>query len=88
MKPVYIKIDEYGNRSYYSDAAMTILHRTDGPAIERAEGSQAWLVHGKLHRTDGPACEYASGSKDWYLNGQRLSEAKFLTATAPRWYLR
>jgi hypothetical protein len=46
------------------------LHRTDGPAIEYANGHKSWCLNGKLHRTDGPAIEWADGSKTWYLDGQ------------------
>ena len=70
MKPVYIKIDEYGDRYYYSDAAMKTYHRTDGPAYEGANGTKEWYLNGLRHRTDGPAIEFASGSKEWYLNGK------------------
>ena len=81
MKPVYIKIDKYGDRFYYSDAAMKTLHRTDGPAIEHASGTKAWYLNGLRHRTDGPACEYADGTKSWWLNGQRMPIGEFLDAT-------
>ena len=49
------------------------LHRTDGPAIERADGSKMWCLNGNLHRTDGPAYEGANGSKEWFLNGNEVS---------------
>jgi len=65
----YIWIDEDGNKRYYKDKAMTIYHRTDGPAGEYATGSKSWYVNGKLHRLDGPAFEWADGSKSWYVNG-------------------
>ena len=71
MKPVYIKINKYGTRRYYSDAAMKTLHRTDGPAGEYADGTKAWYLNGVPHRTDGPAIEYPDGTKEWYLNGVR-----------------
>ena len=45
-------------------------HRTDGPAVEYADGSKEWYLNGDLHRTDGYAVEYVSGSKLWYLNGK------------------
>ena len=47
-------------------------HRTDGPAIEYADGSKEWYMNGQRHRTenDGPAAEYTNGSKEWYINGQ------------------
>ena len=46
------------------------LHRTDGPAIERADGSKFWYVDNKLHHTDGPAIYYYDGTKAWYVNGK------------------
>ena len=47
------------------------LHRTDGPAIEWADGSRAWWINGKRHRTDGPAHEGANGTREWWINGKR-----------------
>lgn len=48
------------------------LHRLDGPASERADGSRTWYVHGRRHRTDGPArirgCDYS-----WYVHGRRIA---------------
>ena len=66
----YIKINEYGTKHYYSDAAMKILHRIDGPAIEFADGYKAWHVNDKLHRLDGPAVELSSGYKEWWVDGK------------------
>ena len=40
MKAQYIKIDDKGNKSYYSDKKMSKLHRVDGPAIEYANGNK------------------------------------------------
>ena len=71
MNPVYIKIDEYGSRYYYSDVSMKTLHRTDGPAIEYWSGTKTWYVNDQIHRTDGPAVEHPHGSKEWWLNDQR-----------------
>jgi len=48
------------------------LHRTDGPAIEDADGDKRWYLNGKLHRTDGPAIEYSNGNKEWHLNGEQV----------------
>jgi hypothetical protein len=55
---------------YYSDRRMTVLHREDGPAVERANGYKEWYLNGKFHREDGPAIEWADGYKEWYLNGK------------------
>jgi len=46
MTPVYIIINEYGNKHYYKDKAMTIRHREDGPAVELADGCKAWFIDG------------------------------------------
>ena len=46
------------------------LHREDGPAAEKADGTKWWYVNGKLHREDGPAIEEAIGSKYWYVDGK------------------
>jgi hypothetical protein len=82
MTPVYIIIGKYGNKHYYKDKAMTILHREDGPAVELAGGHKEWYVNGKRHREDGPAVEYADGHKAWFIDGVSLSEQEFLLKTA------
>ena len=46
-------------------------HRTDGPAVEHADGSKLWFVNGELHRTDGPAVEHADGGNLWYVNDKQ-----------------
>ncbi|MBF0572116.1 MAG: hypothetical protein HQL12_09660, partial [Candidatus Omnitrophica bacterium] len=65
------------NRYYYSDGSILdhrnhekVLHRTDGPAIEYANGNKYWYLQSRYHRTDGPAVELANGDKWWYLHGQ------------------
>ena len=73
-KEQFIHIDEYGNKHYFSDREMKILHREDGPAIEDAGGYKAWYLDDKRHREDGPAIEYATGDKKWFINGKRHRE--------------
>ena len=70
MQEQYIYIDKYVSKIFYKDREMKIYHRTDGPAIEYADGGKQWYVDGKRHRTDGPAIEYANGSKLWYVDGK------------------
>lgn len=60
---------ENGNKVWRNEHGKR--HRTDGPAVEWADGDKAWYLNGKLHRTDGPAVEGADGGKWWYLNGKR-----------------
>ena len=75
MKPQYIEIDKDGNKFYYSNKAMTISHREDGPAYEYVTtGLNIWYLNGKCHREDGPACEYSNGNKLWYLSGENITE--------------
>ena len=47
------------------------LHCTDGPAIERLNGTKEWYLKDQRHRTDGPAIERLNGTKEWYLKGQK-----------------
>lgn len=50
------------------------LHREgDLPAIESADGSRSWYLHGKLARPVGsnqPAIVRADGTREWYLHAQ------------------
>ena len=45
MKPQYIEIDEDGDKFYYSDREMIILHREDGPAMEYRSGYKSWFLN-------------------------------------------
>ena len=45
------------------------LHRTDGPAITRPDGTQEWWLNGRRHREDGPAVTRPDGTQEWWLNG-------------------
>ena len=76
-----IEDDCHGTRRYYNTAGQ--LHRTDGPAIEYANGTKYWCQNGQRHRTDGPAVEHADGSKAWCVNDKRLTKAEFLAVTQP-----
>ena len=64
-----------GTRRYYNSAGK--LHRTDGAAIEYANGEKWWYQNGRLHRTDGPAIEWNDGTKAWFINGRQLTEDEF-----------
>jgi len=52
---------------YYNSKGQ--LHRDNGPAIEKADGSKYWYREGGRHRDDGPAIEHADGFKAWYRDG-------------------
>lgn len=77
-----VEVDDDGNRFWYNDQVQ--LHRTDGPAIELADGSREWWLNGQCHQTDGPAVEYADGTCLWYLNGVQLSEEEHRARTQPQ----
>lgn len=68
-------VDNFGNKCWYN--SKRLLHRLDGPAIERVNGTKAWLVDGKHHRLDGPAIEWADGYREWYVNGKFYSKTEF-----------
>ena len=73
-----VEVDEDGSRRYYNSAEL--LHRDDGPAIERANGTKYWYQNGKWHRTDGPAIMWPDGHKWWYINGCMMTEEEFIQA--------
>ena len=47
-----------------------LLHREDGPAVEKNNGTKKWLINGLLHREDGPAFVWANGRIEWWLNDE------------------
>jgi hypothetical protein len=85
MKEQFIRIDKNGHTFYYSDKAMTIAHREDGPSViylnaGYSGGSKMWHRNGMLHRDDGPAVEFGDGRRSWYISGYRLTEEEFNNA--------
>jgi len=63
-----LEIDEDGARRWYQNGE---LHRTDGPAVEWANGDRYWYQNNQHHRTDGPAIERANGTRLWLQNGKK-----------------
>jgi hypothetical protein len=76
MKTQYIQI-ENGFTFYYSDKAMAIYHRLDGPAFIDVGGYKAWYVDGRRHNPNGPAITSARGYKEWWINGKELTKEEF-----------
>jgi hypothetical protein len=68
MKEYRVIVDDFGTRWY--KLGTNQLHREDGPAIERSDGTKHWYLNGKFHREDGPAIECSDGAKFWCLNGK------------------
>ena len=60
--------NKWRDRGWYS---IGKLDRTDGPAVEYANGDREWFLNNQLHREDGPAIELENGTRRWYSNGQR-----------------
>lgn len=46
-----------------------MLHREDGPAYERADGTKRYYRQGLLHREDGPAVVHPDGTCLWFRHG-------------------
>jgi len=67
--------NEHGDKMWYQD---DLLHRTNGPAVEYADGTKFWFRHNQRHRTDGPAVEFASGTKHWFIKDHILSFNEWL----------
>jgi len=72
------------NVFYYSDGSTSdsydrakALHREDGPAIERNDGTKEWYANKRRHRMDGPAIEFANGDKYWFIDGIRYTEEDY-----------
>jgi len=58
----------YGDQKWYHN---NILHRTDGPAIIKANGDQHWYYNGVHHRcNDEPALITKNGDQYWYIHGK------------------
>jgi hypothetical protein len=47
-----------------------VLHREDGPAVERPGGSREWWQRGERHREEGPAAEQSDGGRFWWRHGE------------------
>ena len=62
---------KYGIKRWYKG---DLLHRTDGPAVEKANGTKEWWVNGERHREDGPAVERRDGTKEWWYKGVSQEE--------------
>ena len=88
MNSISLYLDEDGERVWYD--SLYRYHRIDGPAVEHADGSKKWFIHGDLHREDGPAIEWRSGNKEWYVNDElhRIDgpAVEYVNGTK-KWYL-
>lgn len=67
----YCQVNANGTKKWYCNS---VLHREDGPAVEKSTGCKYWYSKGNFHRTDGPAIEGGDGYIGWFLNGKRYSD--------------
>ena len=67
-----------GTRRYYNAAGQ--LHRDEGPAVVRVDGTSLWYQSGVLHRTNGPATVRATGYSEWWIKGIPHSKQSYLAA--------
>jgi hypothetical protein len=74
-----VKVYPFGTKEWFLNHQ---LHRTDGPAVELADGSKFWYLNDQRHRTDGPAIEYADGNK-WFVDGVSMTEQEHQAAMNP-----
>lgn len=70
-----MKVNRNGDKRWYLNGQK---HRTDGPAIELADGGKEWWLNGQRHRIGGPAIEWADGRKSWWLNGRAYSFEEYI----------
>jgi len=82
-EPVY-RVDEWGNKFWYVNNR---LHRTDGPALVLADGTQVWYVNDQLHRTSGPAIIWANGTQEWFIDDKDITKevAKWMNERNISW---
>ena len=53
------------------------VHREDGPAIERPDGTKGWVIKNKPHRLDGPAEEWPDGTMRYFINGREFTKEQW-----------
>jgi hypothetical protein len=64
-------------KEVWLDSETRFVHREDGPAIIANNGTENFMIMGRLHRLDGPAiCNYESDEYFWYFHNKKLSEGK------------
>ena len=68
-----VTVEADGTQKWTNSASQ--LHRLDGPAVIRADGTKFWFKEGKKHRLDGPAVTHSGGAKYWFLEGKLHRES-------------
>lgn len=63
-------VDEFGTVRWRNNVEQ--LHRTNGPAIEWADGGILWCYNGQVHKGGNlPAVIWANGDKEYWYGGVR-----------------
>lgn len=74
-----------GTRKWWQDGGeCKILHREDGPAWIKPDGTELWLIKNQLHRTDGPAVVYPDGEVEYWVEGKEFSKEDFEAKYMPK----
>jgi hypothetical protein len=76
MKKYRVEVDKYGTVRWFK-YDTSILHRAEGPAVERKNGMVEYRVNGSLHRENGPAIIREDGSEMYYICGKYLTAKEF-----------
>ena len=75
--------DKYGNVRWFNERG--VMHRTDGPAVVKPNGTKKWFIDGMLHRMDGPAVEYANGMRLWFIANNAYDDVYDWAEAALKW---
>ena len=57
-----------GTKEWENEAGE--LHRDNGPALVRGDGTREYYQYHELHREDGPAIEHQDGTREYYQYGK------------------
>ena len=64
-----LDITKHGNKRWLDQNNR--LHREDGPAVIRKNGTIEYYIHGQRHRLNGPAVILVGIREEYWVNGDR-----------------
>jgi hypothetical protein len=62
-----------GWQIWFDSSLVGTLHRVNGPAVIKPDGTQYWYYNGKVHRDNGPAIIRADGSLEYWSHGVKIN---------------
>jgi hypothetical protein len=62
-----------GWQIWFDSNLSSTLHRNNGPAVIKPDGTQYWYQNGKIHRDNGPAIIRADGSLEYWNKGVKIN---------------